>query len=125
MLTAAAGGRATKRRALAAEQKEELCQKFRQNAARAAFRIQQADVLLPAARLLERYAGVYLPVVLSVAGVTLFVTGELERAVAVLIVSCPCALVLAGPAAMVVAMTASTVATRQRAQTKARHSGGC
>jgi Zn2+/Cd2+-exporting ATPase len=40
--------------------------------------------------------------------VTLFVTGEIERAVAVLIVSCPCALVLAGPAAMVVSMTAAT-----------------
>lgn len=63
---------------------------------------------LPVLRLLERYAGVYLPVVLSVAGVTLFLTGEIERAVAVLIVSCPCALVLAGPAAMVVAMTIST-----------------
>jgi Cd2+/Zn2+-exporting ATPase len=63
---------------------------------------------LPVLRLLERYAGVYLPVVLSIAGVTLFLTGELDRAVAVLIVSCPCALVLAGPAAMVVAMTAST-----------------
>ncbi len=62
----------------------------------------------PALRLIERYAGVYLPVVLSVAGVTLFVTGELGRAIAVLIVSCPCALVLAGPAAMIVAMTTST-----------------
>lgn len=62
----------------------------------------------PVLRLLERYAGVYLPIVLAVAGVTLFVTGELNRAIAVLIVSCPCALVLAGPAAMVAAMTAST-----------------
>lgn len=62
----------------------------------------------PVLRLLERYAGVYLPLVLSIAAVTLFLTGELDRAVAVLIVSCPCALVLAGPAAMVVAMTAST-----------------
>ncbi len=62
----------------------------------------------PALRLIERYAGVYLPLVLSIAAVTLFVTGEIGRAVAVLIVSCPCALVLAGPAAMVVAMTAST-----------------
>lgn len=62
----------------------------------------------PALRLIERYAGVYLPVVLSVAGVTLFLTGELGRAIAVLIVSCPCALVLAGPAAMIVSMTAST-----------------
>ena len=62
----------------------------------------------PVLRLLERYAGVYLPIVLAVAGVTLFVTGEVDRAIAVLIVSCPCALVLAGPAAMVAAMTAST-----------------
>jgi len=65
----------------------------------------------PVLRLLERYAGVYLPIVLAVAGVTLFVTGELDRAIAVLIVSCPCALVLAGPAAMVAAMTASTRAS--------------
>ncbi len=62
----------------------------------------------PVLRLIERYAGVYLPVVLSIAGVTLFVTGELGRAIAVLIVSCPCALVLAGPAAMIVSMTEST-----------------
>ena len=62
----------------------------------------------PVLRLLERYAAVYLPIVLAVAGVTLFTTGDLDRAIAVLIVSCPCALVLAGPAAMVAAMTAST-----------------
>ena len=62
----------------------------------------------PVLRLLERYASIYLPIVLAVAGVTLFATGELSRAITVLIVACPCALVLAGPAAMVSAMTAST-----------------
>ncbi|MEM9381131.1 MAG: cation-translocating P-type ATPase [Planctomycetota bacterium] len=62
----------------------------------------------PVLRLVERYAGVYLPIVLAVAGATLFLTGEVDRAIAVLIVSCPCALILAGPAAMVAAMTAST-----------------
>ncbi len=62
----------------------------------------------PVLRLLERYASVYLPIVLAVAAVTLFWTGELSRAITVLIVACPCALVLAGPAAMVSAMTAST-----------------
>lgn len=62
----------------------------------------------PALRLLEKYAGVYLPIVLTVAAVTLFVTTELDRAITVLIVACPCALVIAGPAAMVAAMTAST-----------------
>jgi len=62
----------------------------------------------PVLRLLERYARVYLPLVLSIAAVTLFVSSELDRAIAVLIVACPCALVLAGPAAIVVAMTAAT-----------------
>lgn len=69
----------------------------------------------PAIRLLERYAGVYLPLVLAVAGITLFATGDLERAIAILIVSCPCALVIAGPAAMVAALTA---ASRSRALIK-------
>lgn len=63
---------------------------------------------LPVLRLIERYAGVYLPLVLAVAGGTLFLSGSLDRAITVLIVACPCALVLAGPAAMVTAMTVST-----------------
>jgi Zn2+/Cd2+-exporting ATPase len=58
----------------------------------------------PTIRLLERFAGAYLPVVLAVAAVTLFLTGSMDRAIAVLIVACPCALVLAGPAAMVASM---------------------
>ncbi|MHC4377509.1 MAG: heavy metal translocating P-type ATPase [Planctomycetota bacterium] len=62
----------------------------------------------PIIRLLERYATVYLPLVLAIAAVTLFATADLERAIAILIVSCPCALVLAGPAAMVASMTAAT-----------------
>lgn len=62
----------------------------------------------PVVRLLERYAIVYLPLVLAIAAVTLFATADLDRAIAILIVSCPCALVLAGPAAMVASMTAAT-----------------
>ncbi len=62
----------------------------------------------PVIRLLERYAGAYLPFVLAMSALTLYVTGELDRAITVLIVACPCALVLAGPAAMVASMTATT-----------------
>lgn len=58
-------------------------------------------------RLLDRFSGAYIPLVLAVAGVVLFVTGEMNRAISVLIVACPCGLVLAGPAAMVAAMTAA------------------
>ncbi|MBX2804129.1 MAG: hypothetical protein KTR31_41090 [Myxococcales bacterium] len=62
----------------------------------------------PAIRLLERYGASYLPVVLAVAATVWFVTEEIGRAITVLVVSTPTALVLAGPAAMVPAMTVAT-----------------
>jgi len=62
----------------------------------------------PVVRLLEHYGGAYLPVVVAVAATVLFWTEDVQRAIAVLVVSCPTALVLAGPAAMVAAMTAAT-----------------
>jgi len=63
---------------------------------------------VPVLRLFERRAGVWLPVVLTLAATTLFFTQELSRAIAVLVVATPTALVVAGPAAMVAAMTAAT-----------------
>jgi heavy metal translocating P-type ATPase len=62
----------------------------------------------PALRAIDRLAGIYLPAILAVAGVTLFLTGELARAIAVLVVACPSALFLCGPVAMVATMTACT-----------------
>src|SRR6202043_4088456 len=66
---------------------------------------------MPVLRLFERRAGVWLPLVLTVAGTTLFFTENLSRAIAVLVVATPTALVVAGPASVVAAMT---VATRLR-----------
>ncbi len=66
---------------------------------------------VPLLRLFERRAGVWLPLVLTVAATTLFFTRELSRAIAVLVVATPTALVVAGPAAVVAAMS---VATRLR-----------
>ena len=71
--------------------------------------VERASV--PLLRLFERRAGVWLPLVLTVAATTLFFTNELSRAIAVLVVATPTALVVAGPAAVVAAMT---VATRLR-----------
>jgi len=62
----------------------------------------------PALKLIERYAGYYVPIVLTIAGVVLFATREMSRAVAVLVVGCPGALVLAGPTAMVAALAAAS-----------------
>jgi len=71
--------------------------------------VERASV--PLLRLFERRAGVWLPLVLTLAGTTLFFTQDLSRTIAVLVVATPTALVVAGPAAVVAAMT---VATRLR-----------
>ncbi|HME69704.1 MAG TPA: cation-translocating P-type ATPase [Myxococcota bacterium] len=63
---------------------------------------------VPVLRLFERRAGVWLPLVLTLAATTLFFTEDLSRAIAVLVVATPTALVVAGPAAMVAAMTSAT-----------------
>jgi Cd2+/Zn2+-exporting ATPase len=61
----------------------------------------------PVSRLLERYAGQYLAVVLMAAGGTWFATSDTAATLAVLVASCPCALVLAAPATSVAAIAAA------------------
>ena len=58
----------------------------------------------PVTRLLERYAGQYLVLVLMLAGGTWFATGDAAATLAVLVASCPCALVLAAPATSIAAI---------------------
>jgi Cd2+/Zn2+-exporting ATPase len=66
---------------------------------------------VPLLRLFERRAGVWLPLVLTLSATTLFFTQNLSRAITVLVVATPTALLVAGPAAVVAAMT---VAARLR-----------
>ena len=51
-------------------------------------------------RLADRYAKYFLPALLISAGLTFYFTRDWLRTVAVLIVACPCALILATPTAM-------------------------
>ena len=50
----------------------------------------------------DRYAAVFLPVTLVVAGVAWALSGDPVRALAVLVVATPCPLILAAPIALVV-----------------------
>ena len=58
----------------------------------------------PVERLADRYARYFLPALLLAAAGTFYFTGDWLRTVAVLIVACPCALILATPTAMVSAI---------------------
>ncbi len=58
----------------------------------------------PVVRAADRYARYFLPVILAIAAATFYSTRDWLRTVSVLIVACPCALILATPAAMVAAI---------------------
>ena len=58
----------------------------------------------PVERLADRYARYFLPALLLAAALTFYFSRDWLRTVAVLIVACPCALILATPTAMVAAI---------------------
>lgn len=56
------------------------------------------------ARLVDRFAGYFTPIVLAIAGLTFLATRDITRAISVLVVGCPCSFLLAGPVATVAAV---------------------
>lgn len=58
----------------------------------------------PVQRLANKYARILVPVTFVIAAAAFFITGDIMRAVTVLVVVCPCALVLATPTAVVAAI---------------------
>lgn len=66
------------------------------------------DKKAPMARIADKWASWLVPVAMIVAVVTGLVTGDIERAVTVLVVFCPCALVLATPTAIMAAIGQAT-----------------
>jgi heavy metal translocating P-type ATPase len=55
----------------------------------------------PLVRMADRYAGIFLPVTMVVAGAAWAVSGDAVRALAVVVVATPCPLILAAPIALV------------------------
>ncbi len=62
----------------------------------------------PTQRIADRWASFLVPIALGIAIITYFVTGEIVRGVTVLVVFCPCALVLATPTAIMAAIGQAT-----------------
>lgn len=62
---------------------------------------------LPIMRIIDQYMGFYTPLVLLIGSLVWAFTNDLSRVIAVFIVSCPCAFILATPTAMVAALSAA------------------
>ncbi|MDP0500080.1 MAG: cation-translocating P-type ATPase [Verrucomicrobiota bacterium JB022] len=62
----------------------------------------------PIIRMAEDYARYYTPLIILIAACVFFFTRDVDRAIAVLIVSIPCAFVLASPSAMVGAISSAS-----------------
>jgi len=58
----------------------------------------------PTQRVMDRFSRYFIPAILLIAVVTFLITGESIRAITILIVACPCALVLGTPTAVVAAI---------------------
>ncbi len=71
--------------------------------------VQEADEKqAPTQRIADKWATWLVPVALAIAIVTYLITGNLERAVTILVVFCPCALILATPTAIMAAIGQAT-----------------
>jgi Cd2+/Zn2+-exporting ATPase len=62
---------------------------------------------LPIMRIVDQYMGYYTPLVLAIGALVWAFTQDLSRVIAVFIVTCPCAFILATPTAMVAALSAA------------------
>ncbi len=69
--------------------------------------IQAEQTKIPIITIIERYVKWYVPTILMITLVFYFFTRNIQQAISILIISCPCSLILATPSAMVAAISSS------------------
>ena len=70
--------------------------------------IMQAEkTKIPIVTIIERYIKWYVPTILMIAIIFYFFTRNIQQTISILIIACPCSLILATPSAMVAAISAS------------------
>ncbi len=61
----------------------------------------------PGMQIIDRYANYYTPMILMIAALVLFFTRDINRAVSILIIACPCTILLSIPSVKVAALSAA------------------
>lgn len=69
---------------------------------------QSEGISVPESRLTDRFLGYYIPFVLAVAGAVALISADIAKAIAVLVVSCPCGQMLVSSAPMIAALSVAT-----------------
>jgi len=66
------------------------------------------NISVSESRLIDRFLAYYIPFVLAVAGAVALITADISKAIAILVVSCPCGQMLVSSAPMIAALSVST-----------------
>jgi Cd2+/Zn2+-exporting ATPase len=69
--------------------------------------IQAEQTKIPIMRIIDRYISWYVPTILMIAFIVWVFTRNINQSITILVISCPCALILATPTAMVAAISAA------------------
>jgi len=69
--------------------------------------IQAEQTKIPIMRIIDRYISWYVPTILMIAFIVWVFTRNINQSITILVISCPCALILATPTAMIAAISAA------------------
>ncbi len=69
---------------------------------------QAENISIPESRLIDRFMRYYIPFVLALAAAVALITNDLSKAIAILVVSCPCGQMLVSSAPMIASLSTAT-----------------